>query len=79
MNMMSKCDITNSAHQIQMTTVCHWVKTPQWNFLRAPLLSNNGITMLHGGIHPYHFCPQLKVSYRCHDEDGRKKRNKFHI
>ena len=23
MNMMSNCDVTNSAHQIQMTTICH--------------------------------------------------------
>jgi len=26
--MMSSCDVTNSAHQIQMTTICHWMKPP---------------------------------------------------
>jgi len=28
MNMTSNCDVINSAHQIQMTTVCHWMKPP---------------------------------------------------
>jgi len=28
MNMTSNCDVTNSAHQIQMTTICHWMQTP---------------------------------------------------
>jgi len=28
MNMTSNCDVTKSAHQIQMTTTCHWMKTP---------------------------------------------------
>jgi len=28
MNMASNCDVTNSAHQIQMITVC-WMKPPQ--------------------------------------------------
>ena len=27
-NITSNCDATNSAHQIQMTTICHWMKTP---------------------------------------------------
>ena len=26
--MMSFCDVTNSAHQIQMTTLCRWMKPP---------------------------------------------------
>ena len=26
--MTSFCDVTNSAHQIQMTTLCHWMKLP---------------------------------------------------
>jgi len=25
MNMTSNCGVTNSAHQIQMTTICHWM------------------------------------------------------
>jgi len=37
MNMTSNCDVTKSAHQIQMTTICHWMKTPHENFLRTPL------------------------------------------
>ena len=29
--MTSNCDVTNSAQQIQMTTLCHWMKPP-WKF-----------------------------------------------
>jgi len=32
MNMTSNCDVTNSANQIQVTTVCHWMKLPPWKF-----------------------------------------------
>ena len=28
-NMTSNCDVTNSAHQIQMTAIYHWMKTPR--------------------------------------------------
>jgi len=28
MNMTANCDVTNSAHQIQMTTVCHLNESP---------------------------------------------------
>jgi len=35
--MTSHCDVTNSAQQIQMTTLCHWKKLPHENFLRTPL------------------------------------------
>jgi len=27
MNMTSNCDVTKNAHQIQMTTICRWMKT----------------------------------------------------
>jgi len=37
MNMTSNCDVTNSAHQTQMTTICHWMKSPHGKFLRTPL------------------------------------------
>ena len=30
--MTSNFDVTNSAHQIQMTTICHWMKCPHENF-----------------------------------------------
>jgi len=30
MDMTSNCDVTNNAHQIQMTTICHWMKPPPW-------------------------------------------------
>ena len=30
--MTSNCDVTNSAHQIQMTTLCHWMNRPPWKF-----------------------------------------------
>jgi len=40
-NMTSNCDITNSAHQIQITTIWPWTKTsPHENFLRTPLMTN---------------------------------------
>jgi len=32
MNMTSTCDIKNSAHQMQMITICHWIKSPSWTF-----------------------------------------------
>jgi len=35
--MTSNCDVTNSAHQIQMTTLRHWKKPPHEKFLRTPL------------------------------------------
>ena len=28
MNMTSNCDVTKSVHQIQMTTICHWMNPP---------------------------------------------------
>jgi len=28
MNMTSNCDVTNNAHQKQMTTICHWMNPP---------------------------------------------------
>jgi len=31
-----ECDVTNSEHQIQMTTICHWMKPPHENFLHTP-------------------------------------------
>jgi len=38
MKMTSNCDFTNSAHQIQMTTIWPWRKSPTHeNFLRTPL------------------------------------------
>jgi len=36
--MTSFCDVTNSAHRIQMTTLCRWMKPPPHEkFLRTPL------------------------------------------
>jgi len=32
MEMTSNCDVTNSEHQIQMTTIWLWTKTPPWKF-----------------------------------------------
>jgi len=37
MEMMSNFDVTNSAHQIQMTTMRPWTNPPPWKFLRTPL------------------------------------------
>jgi len=31
-NMTSNCDVKNSAHQIQITTICHWMEPPPWKF-----------------------------------------------
>jgi len=44
--MTSFCDVTNSAHQIQMTTLCHWMKTPHEKFLRKPLVIVNNIVSM---------------------------------
>jgi len=33
-----KFDVTNSAHQIQITTIWPWTKLPHENFLRTPLI-----------------------------------------
>jgi len=32
MDMTSNCEVTNSAHQIQMTTIWPWTETPPWKF-----------------------------------------------
>jgi len=37
MEMTSNCDVTDSAHQIQMTTIWPWTKRPHENFLRTTL------------------------------------------
>jgi len=38
MNMESNCFVTNSRHEIEMTTICHWMNpNPHGNFLRTPL------------------------------------------
>jgi len=42
MEITSICDVTNSAHQIQMTTVWPWTKPPHENFLRTPLRTRWG-------------------------------------
>ena len=39
MEMTSNCDVTNSAHQKQITTIWPWTKSPHENFLRTPLLA----------------------------------------
>jgi len=36
-NMASNCDVTNSKHQIQITTICRWQKNPYGTFLYTPL------------------------------------------
>jgi len=45
MNMTSNCDVTKSAHQIQMTTICHWMKNPHEIFLRTPLVVVNALSV----------------------------------
>ena len=39
MEMTSNCDVINSAHQKQITTIWPWTKPPHENFLRTPLLT----------------------------------------
>ena len=36
MTLASNCEVTHSAHQIQMTAICHWMKPHNENFLRTP-------------------------------------------
>ena len=38
MNMTSNYDVTNSAHQIQITTICHWMKPPPLQFYAYSLV-----------------------------------------
>jgi len=52
---MSKCDITNNAHQIQMTTICHSMKPSHENFLRTPLRESANVLI-----------PAVKVRSRPH-------------
>jgi len=35
--MTSNCDVTNSAHELEMTTTCHGMTPPHENFLLTPL------------------------------------------
>jgi len=44
MTMTSNCDVTYSLHQIQTSTICHWMKPPHENFLRTPLLRMHCLT-----------------------------------
>jgi len=30
LNVTSDCDVKNNAHQIQMSTICHWLKPSPW-------------------------------------------------
>jgi len=48
MSMTSNCDVTNSSHQIQMTTICHWMKLPLKMFCvrHCPLVLTTKITHL---------------------------------
>jgi len=39
MNMTSNCDVRNSAHQTQMTTICHRMKPPMKSFCVRHCLS----------------------------------------
>ena len=43
--MASDCEVTKSAYQVQMTTICHWMKPAHENFLRThwPLCSTDMI------------------------------------
>ena len=44
--MTSNCDVTNSAHQIQMTTICRWVIPTHENFLRTLLVTAQSFSTL---------------------------------
>jgi len=44
----SNCDVTISAHQMHMTTLCHWMKPPHEDFLRTPLAYNMSKTFFQG-------------------------------
>jgi len=33
MTMISHCDVKNSAQQIQMTSIRHWIVISRWKFL----------------------------------------------
>ena len=43
MNMTPNCDVTNSAHQIQIAIIWHWMNPPHENFMRMPLARLNAL------------------------------------
>ena len=45
MNMLSNCDVTNSAHQKQMTTICHWMNPPMKIFCVHHWFRQTGLTV----------------------------------
>jgi len=49
--MTSNCDVTNSAHHIQMTTLCHWMKPLHENFLRTAQWHHIRIRVVKFGLH----------------------------
>jgi len=53
MEMTSNCDVTNSTHQIQMTTIWPWTKPPHGNFLRTPLVE---LQQFHTDLHCQNSC-----------------------
>jgi len=55
MNMTSTCDDTNSAHQLQMTTMCHWMKSPSWKFSACATALNSWLdpSLLPTSFHEY--------------------------
>ena len=45
--MTSFCDVTNSAHQIQITTLCHWMKPRPWKVSAYATASTSGFTIIY--------------------------------
>ena len=71
MDMTSNCDVTKSAHQIQMTTIWPLTQTPHENFLRTPLaemLKSTPLVQL-----PAVNCRQLCYNWLCTGADPASK------
>jgi len=53
------CDVTNRAHQIPMTTICHSTNPTHENFLRTPVVQ---IVLKHvrENAHCFMFCVSLE-------------------
>ena len=56
MNMTSNCDVTNSTIQIQMTIMCHSMKTPQWKFSAYATGGSATFCALRSGLSLVLFC-----------------------
>jgi len=62
--MASNCDVINSAHQIQMATICHWMKPPPWKFSAYATdgdYTSFRVRFVHPSTSAHHSCLSLQT------------------